>query len=682
MAKFPRRKWLPPPLRKLSQGKVDKSASSERPLVKKGSDKTFKLPTEKQTEEEYNSSNPSKSLINSQSGHQDVEADEEGTCDLPPPMKPIQDSQTMVANGPTALTVVEQSPCKRTSSLSLKTLEGNAPTDLEEIEQIVKEKMEQHESSKSKFLKPHDSENENGENDENLIENGVEMSLRKRMYALRELVTTEESYVQDLSLIVDGYIGEMKDPDSDIPLPDDLKGGKERMVFGNIEAIYEWHRDTFLKLLQRCMECPTELAPFIQKCKPKLRMYVIYCQNKPVSEHIVAEHLGYFEEVRLKLKHKLVLCDLLIKPVQRIMKYELLLRDYLKHTERAGLVNEIPNIQEAINVMKEVPKEANDMMDVGRLQNFAGKITAQGNLLQHGPLLCTEVDSNNRNPITVSKPKEYQVFLFDQNIILSEIIGKKTQFTNPAYFYKAHIQTNKMKIEELSDNRFLLRSTDPHREEQSFVLTTQTQEQYREWVDKINRILQKQNDFLAAIQSPIAFQKELTKESMKVLLFVVLIFAALCNISLGQDAEDAARCDEVAILKSRCRAAAPRFYYKSDTNEFVLNFRSLMSCSDIDSAIEEELLRPDPVESNKLANYRQTHFNLHTNRKNFVTRMKVLLFVVLIFAALCTISLGQDADLPQDPARCDEVPILQSLCRASKPRYYYKSDTNECLKFI
>lgn len=34
------------------------------------------------------------------------------------------------------------------------------------------------------------------------------------------------------------------------------------------------------------------------------------------------------------------------------MKYELLLRDILKHTERAGLVNEIPNIQEAINVMK------------------------------------------------------------------------------------------------------------------------------------------------------------------------------------------------------------------------------------------------------------------------------------------------------------------------------------------
>lgn len=63
------------------------------------------------------------------------------------------------------------------------------------------------------------------------------------MCALEELVHTEEKYVQDLSSIVDGYIREIRDPDSDIPMPDDLKGGKERMVFGNVEAIYEWHRE-------------------------------------------------------------------------------------------------------------------------------------------------------------------------------------------------------------------------------------------------------------------------------------------------------------------------------------------------------------------------------------------------------------------------------------------------------
>nr|CAD7256618.1 unnamed protein product [Timema shepardi] len=43
-----RRKWLPPPLRKLSQGKVEKgtpSTAPDRPTLKKtGSDKRFKCP--------------------------------------------------------------------------------------------------------------------------------------------------------------------------------------------------------------------------------------------------------------------------------------------------------------------------------------------------------------------------------------------------------------------------------------------------------------------------------------------------------------------------------------------------------------------------------------------------------------------------------------------------------------
>lgn len=37
----------------------------------------------------------------------------------------------------------------------------------------------------------------------------------------------------------------------------------------------------------------------------------------------------------MKLGHKVALSDLLIKPVQRIMKYQLLLKDILKFTERA-----------------------------------------------------------------------------------------------------------------------------------------------------------------------------------------------------------------------------------------------------------------------------------------------------------------------------------------------------------
>ncbi|XP_031622402.1 kalirin isoform X2 [Contarinia nasturtii] len=527
---FSGRKWLPPPLRKLSQGKVDKttapssSASSstapnERPFLKKGSEKVFKLATSVTAEEEPLAPKTNISRFRDKSGSDQhhktdhdqpqqlqmshpTEAENEEEVILPPPMKPIQDSQAIINNGPTvvASSVVEHSPCKR----------------------------EQHESTKFKLVKSSNDGSEfnsssssaaagnaNGDNDDNLQENDIEVSMRKRMYALKELVHTEETYVQDLSLIVDGYIREIRDPDSDIPMPDDLKGGKERMVFGNVEAIHEWHRDFFLKSLKNCIQNSVELGPLIKRCERKLHMYVIYCRNKPVSEHIVAKHLGYFEEIRLKLKHKLLLCDLLIKPIQRIMKYELLLRDIYKHSERAGVVQELPGLRDAMYVMKIVPKEANDMMDVGRLEKFEGKITAQGNLLLHGPLLCTEGTNNaERNASVAIKPRELQVFLFQQSIIFSEINGKKTQFVNPTYTYKNHIQFNKMAIiEELPENRFMLRSTDPQRQEICYIITTQTNDQWHEWVDTIKNILQRQYDLLKALQSPIEYQKERMKES-------------------------------------------------------------------------------------------------------------------------------------------------------------------------
>lgn len=64
----------------------------------------------------------------------------------------------------------------------------------------------------------------------------------KRDYVIRELVDTEKDYVRDLGLVVDGYMAIMRSPDCDIPMPEDLRGGKDKMVFGNIEAIYEWHK--------------------------------------------------------------------------------------------------------------------------------------------------------------------------------------------------------------------------------------------------------------------------------------------------------------------------------------------------------------------------------------------------------------------------------------------------------
>ena len=91
--------------------------------------------------------------------------------------------------------------------------------------------------------------------------------------------------------------------------------------------------------------------------------------------------------MRESLDQKFQLADMLIKPVQRIMKYKLLFKvtfhyhlsylittnsipsqDIFKYTEGAG--DDVKEIQKALEVMYVIPKAANDMMNVSRLQGF------------------------------------------------------------------------------------------------------------------------------------------------------------------------------------------------------------------------------------------------------------------------------------------------------------------------
>lgn len=85
------------------------------------------------------------------------------------------------------------------------------------------------------------------------------------------------------------------------PLPEDLKDGKHKIIFGNIEAIYEFHRDYFLLELERCLEEPQRLGPLFKRYERRLNMYVVYCQNKPRSEVIVSEYLDSYFEVSIIL---------------------------------------------------------------------------------------------------------------------------------------------------------------------------------------------------------------------------------------------------------------------------------------------------------------------------------------------------------------------------------------------
>lgn len=62
------------------------------------------------------------------------------------------------------------------------------------------------------------------------------------------------------------------------------------------------------------------------------RLYSLYCQNKPQSEELrrqVGDTNPFFKECQRRLHHKLPLGAYLLKPVQRVTKYQLLLKVFI-----------------------------------------------------------------------------------------------------------------------------------------------------------------------------------------------------------------------------------------------------------------------------------------------------------------------------------------------------------------
>uniref|UniRef100_A0A4W6FNL1 Trio Rho guanine nucleotide exchange factor a n=1 Tax=Lates calcarifer TaxID=8187 RepID=A0A4W6FNL1_LATCA len=318
-------------------------------------------------------------------------------------------------------------------------------------------------------------------------------------YILLELVETERDYVRDLGLVVEGYMSRMKEEG----VPDDMKG-KDKIVFGNIHQIYDWHKDFFLGELEKCLEDPDRLGPLFLKQERRLNMYVVYCQNKPKSEHIVSEYMDtYFEDLKQRLGHRLQITDLLIKPVQRIMKYQLLLKDFLKHSKKAGL--ESMELEKAVEVMCIVPKRCNDMMNVGRLQGFDGKIVAQGRLLLQDTFMVSDPEGS-----LLGRMKERRVFLFEQLVIFSEPLDKKKGFSLPGFLYKNSIKVSCLGLEENVDGdpcKFILTSRSTNGTVESFVLHSSHPGVREVWTLQISQILESQRNFLNALTSPIEYQR-------------------------------------------------------------------------------------------------------------------------------------------------------------------------------
>ncbi|NWI38890.1 KALRN protein, partial [Picathartes gymnocephalus] len=467
------RKWLTSPVRRLSSGKADGHVKKLAHKHKKSREVRKSADAGSQKDSDDSAATPQDETLeeSSSSGMQSCgeEEGEEGAdaVPLPPPMAIQQHS----------LLQPDSQDDKTSSRLLVRPTSSETPSAAElvsAIEELVKSKMVRL-TNRCMCLK------------KLCLQVPACYSKKTSIYVLQELVETERDYVRDLGYVVEGYMALMKEDG----VPDDMKG-KDKIVFGNIHQIYDWHRDFFLGELEKCLEDPEKLGSLFVKHERRLHMYIVYCQNKPKSEHIVSEYIDtFFEDLKQRLGHRLQLTDLLIKPVQRIMKYQLLLKDFLKYSKKANL--DTTELEKAVEVMCIVPKRCNDMMNVGRLQGFDGKIVAQGKLLLQDTFLVTDQDAG-----LLPRCKERRVFLFEQIVIFSELLDKKKGFSMPGFLFKNSIKVSCLSLEENVDSdpcKFALTSRTGDVTE-TFILHSASPGVRQLWIHEINQILENQRNFL------------------------------------------------------------------------------------------------------------------------------------------------------------------------------------------
>nr|CDS19379.1 kalirin [Echinococcus granulosus] len=241
--------------------------------------------------------------------------------------------------------------------------------------------------------------------------------INRRQNILRELVTTERAYVLALRTCLETFHAGTMNPPVDIPVPSYI-AGKESIVYGNLEEIYHFHEKFFEPEICKYASGGDFLPEDVGHCFVSFGdrlagLYVEYCVNKEDSMQIlVADTENFFGRLQLRYQLSEPLQSFLIKPVQRITKYQLLLREIRECCDKSSA----GELSEGLDVMMAVPKKANEAIHLRMLQGLPEDlpISCLGDVVLQDQFTVWEPKQ------LIKKSRERRVFLFDICLVLAK----------------------------------------------------------------------------------------------------------------------------------------------------------------------------------------------------------------------------------------------------------------------
>ncbi|XP_053706200.1 uncharacterized protein LOC128750072 isoform X1 [Synchiropus splendidus] len=270
---------------------------------------------------------------------------------------------------------------------------------------------------------------------------GASTALRLQR-VLEELVFTEREYVRSLGYILTHYLPLLDSPD----VPQDLRG-KRGIIFGNLEKLHDFHSRYFLPELEACQREPVIVARCFLRHSESFGLYALYSKNKPRSDALILHRRhDVFKKKQQELGDLMDLSSYLLRPIQRISKYSLLLQDMLALVSSRRHKSHLPDLGSRSSVSGLVPDLTQEIHDAAELVRFQ---------MRHGNDLLTmdaiqDCDVNLKEQGQLIRQDEFtvlfrkkkcvrRIFLFEHLILFSKT--KKTDVGNDVYVYKQSFKT-------------------------------------------------------------------------------------------------------------------------------------------------------------------------------------------------------------------------------------------------
>uniref|UniRef100_A0A8C1L944 Pleckstrin homology domain containing, family G (with RhoGef domain) member 4 n=1 Tax=Cyprinus carpio TaxID=7962 RepID=A0A8C1L944_CYPCA len=300
----------------------------------------------------------------------------------------------------------------------------------------------------------------------------------KLRHIVDEMVTTEREYVRSLRYIIDNYFPEMERAD----LPQDLRG-KRSVIFGNLEKLVDFHSQYFLKELESCCNHPLRVSHCFLRHQDQFSLYALYSKNKPKSDTLLASHgNSFFRHKQLELGDKMDLASYLLKPIQRMSKYALLLKDLIKEVSEVQ-EQELMYLRAAAEMVKFQLRHGNDLLAMDAIRDCDVNLKEQGQLVR-------------QDEFTIwygRKKCQRHVFLFEDLVLFSK--PKRIEGGLDVYIYKHSFKTADVGMTETSGEnalRFEVWFRRRTSKNQTYILQASTSEIKHAWTCDIARILWQQ----------------------------------------------------------------------------------------------------------------------------------------------------------------------------------------------